>query len=147
TALTGAGMVAAIPLSVLAGRMESKKKAILPIMIISFLCISMVSVMNGHLVWPLVIIIGMFRDGYYAIIATMVIETEGIGGTYAGTATGLVWTLGAFGSFIAPPLGNSLAGIDPGLPFIFWSSMLILPLFLFYFFRDQNSIKREGLQV
>ena len=147
TALTGAGMAAAIPLSLLAGRMDSKKTAIIPIMIISFICICLMSVMNNQIVWPLVIIIGLFRDGYYAIIATMVIETEGIGGAYAGTATGVVWTLGAFGSFIAPPLGNSLASINPGMPFIFWGSMLILPLFLFYFFRDQNSIKREGLQV
>lgn len=142
TALTGAGMAAAIPLSLLVGRMKSKTTAIFPIMIISFVSICLMSIINGQLVWPLVIIIGLFRDGYYATIATMVIETEGIGGAYAGTATGVVWTLGAFGSFIAPPLGNSLAAIDPGLPFIFWGSMLILPVLIFHFFKEKRSISR-----
>lgn len=138
TALTGAGMVAAIPLSLLVGRLDSKKAIIVPIMIISFISICLMSVLNGQMVWPLVIIIGLFRDGYYAIIATMVIQTDGIGGAYAGTATGVVWTLGAFGSFIAPPIGNSLASIDPGLPFIFWGFMLTLPLLLFHFVKEQE---------
>jgi len=141
TALTGAGMLAAIPLSLLVGRLNSKKTVIIPIMLITFMSITLMSIVNGQLIWPLVIIIGLFRDGYYAILATMVIEIDGIGGAYAGTATGVVWTLGAFGSFIAPPLGNSIAAIDPGLPFIFWGAMLILPVFLFCFFKEQKLSK------
>jgi len=136
TALTGAGMVMAIPLSILAGRLNSKKPIMISTMLISLISLCLLSFVSGPLIWPLIVLVGLFRDGYYAIIATLVVETDGIGAAYAGTATGLVWTLGAFGSFIAPPLGNSFASIDPGLPFMFWGAILIIPLCLFLLMKE-----------
>jgi len=137
SSLTGAGMVMAIPLSILAGKLNSKRPVIISAMLITLISLCLLTFTNGPLVWPLVILAGFFRDGYYAIIATLVVETDGIGVTYAGTATGLVWTLGAFGSFIAPPLGNSFASIAPGLPFMFWGAILILPIYIFLFMKEQ----------
>jgi len=66
-----------------------------------------------------------------AILMSMVIEVKGVGGTYAGTAVGLVLAVSRLGNFIAPPLGNSLASLYPGLPFVFWGALaLIAPLSL-----------------
>jgi len=53
------------------------------------------------------------------------------------------------GSFAAPPLGNSLAGIHPGLPIIFWGvlALVSLPLSLMIKNRGQEkviSISHEG---
>jgi len=59
--------------------------------------------------------------------------------TVAGYSTkrwyllGLAFTFAQPGSFISPPLGNSLANLNPGLPFLFWASlsvMAIIPLLL-----------------
>lgn len=128
--LNAAGMVAALPLSLLSGRMNSRKGVLLPIMLITLICVFLLTFTKGFMVWPLVILVGLVRDGYYSIVATMAMETEGIGGTYAGTATGLIWTFGSIGTFIAPPLGNSFAGIHPGLPFAFWGAIMIAPLII-----------------
>ena len=128
--LNAAGTIAALPLSILSGKLNSRKGVLLPIMITTIICVFLLTFTKGLMVWPLVILVGLVRDGYYSIIATMAMETEGIGGTYAGTATGLIWTFGSIGTFIAPPLGNSLASIYPGLPFSFWGAIVLVPLFL-----------------
>lgn len=51
----------------------------------------------------------------------MVIETEGVGPTYAGTALGVTMALSGLGNFLAPPLGNRLAVLWPGAPFALWA--------------------------
>jgi hypothetical protein len=55
-----------------------------------------------------------------------------VGVAYAGTATGLVMVFSGIGSLLAPPLGNSLADLTPGLPFILWASMTLLALLGIY---------------
>ncbi len=67
-------------------------------------------------------------DGYMAITTTMLMETEGVGPAYSGTALGIVFTIAQIGSVISPPLGNSFAGISPGLPFVFWAILSGLAL-------------------
>ena len=75
--------------------------------------------------WDAVTIAGLVRDGFIAVPMATVIETEGVGATYAGTAIGLVTILPGLGRLIAPPLGNSLAHISPSLPFVFWMSLAV----------------------
>jgi hypothetical protein len=55
----------------------------------------------------------------------MVIETDGIGPTYTGTAWGFVMAISGIGNVIAPPLGNSLAVYGPSMPFAFWAGMAV----------------------
>jgi hypothetical protein len=45
---------------------------------------------------------------------------------------GLANTISMIGAFIAPPLGNSLASVSDGLPFIFWGILAAagIPLLL-----------------
>ena len=59
---------------------------------------------------------------------TSIMETEGVGAGYAGTAIGMVMIFGGIGNLVAPPLGNSLAGIDPAFPFIFWAALTVVGL-------------------
>jgi hypothetical protein len=68
-------------------------------------------------------------DGSMAVNLTMLLETEGVGPRDFGTATGILLTLSQFGSVISPPLGNSLASLNPGLPFIFWAALSAAALF------------------
>jgi len=68
------------------------------------------------------------RDGFMAIFTTMLIETEGIGPTYTGTAWGFAMAISGIGSVVAPPLGNSLAVYRAGAPFAFWAALAVFGL-------------------
>jgi len=84
---------------------------------------------SGIWIWLAVLMAGFVRDAFMAIYITMVIETDGVGSVYAGTATGLTLAISGIGNFIAPPLGNSLAVLWPGAPFLFWSALTLLGMF------------------
>jgi len=63
-------------------------------------------------------------DGFMALTMTAIIEEEGIGARYAGTAIGLnMSVMGLIGVF-APPIGNWLAIFGSGVPFLFWASLV-----------------------
>ena len=55
------------------------------------------------------------------MMTSSVIETEGVGPQYAGTALGVTSGISNLGAVIAPPVGNSLAGYQPAAPFAFWA--------------------------
>jgi len=127
-ACNAAGMIGAIPLSLLAGRLGIRKGMLLMTLVTTFVCVSLLSVIDNAWVWLLMILIGLVRDVYFAVVVTMIMEMKGIGSAYAGSATGMVWSFGSMGYFIAPPLGNSLASIAPGMPFIFWAGLVFVSI-------------------
>ena len=145
-------MLMVIPFALLSDRFGSRKK----FLIVAALGISMgfglLSVVAGTLIWFSVILSGMFRDGFMGIFMTTVIETEGVGSTYAGTATGFTLVFLQIGNVISPPIGNSLASIAPSLPFALWASLAVLGLACFYFVKEtgagvQQMIPVEGQPV
>ena len=69
-----------------------------------------------------VLLVGFVRDGFMAILLTMIIEVDGVGPAYAGTAMGFVMALSGIANTIAPPLGNRLADSFPSAPFILWAA-------------------------
>jgi len=90
------------------------------------------------MVWVAVVIAGLVRDGFMAVFMTTIIETKGVGPAYAGTAIGLVTAFSGMGNLIAPPLGNSLAGLAPGLPFVFWAALAMLGLVGLYMAKESR---------
>jgi len=123
TAFHGASMIASIPIALLSDKCGSRKVPIFAALLMTTIGVGVLSVVNGPLVWPSVIIAGIVRDGFMAIFVATVIETKGIGAAYAGTALGLALTLSQLGSIISPLIGNSLATINPRLAFIFWAAL------------------------
>jgi MFS family permease len=121
-------MVFVLPIALGSDKLGSRKKVLMAAGFMIILGMGLLSIADGILVWIAVCIAGMVRDGFMAVFLTSVIETEGVGVVYAGTATGMVMVFGGIGNLISPALGNSLAGIDPGLPFVFWASMTGLGL-------------------
>ena len=111
--------------------------------IITVICVGLLSVFRGAAVWPLAILMGIVREGLFAGVITMGMETKGIGAEYSGTALGLMWTLAHLGNFFSPPLGNRLAVINPSLAFIFWSAMALMSLLVFHFAEETGWTKRE----
>jgi MFS family permease len=118
-------MISVIPLALWSDKLGSRKKVLMVATLMIIIGVGLLSVVEGFMVWVAVILAGFVRDGFMAIFMTMVIETEGVGAAYAGTAIGLVMSFLGVGSLIAPPLGNSLAGIAVGFPFLFWMAMAV----------------------
>ena len=124
----GVSMACVIPLALGSDKLGSRKKVLMAAALMIVSGQSLLSIAGGSLVWGAVMMAGFVRDGFMAIFMTMVIETEGVGSEYAGTAIGLVMSCAALGNMLAPPLGNSLASISPNLPFLFWAGLALLGL-------------------
>jgi MFS family permease len=129
----GVSLVFTIPIALLSDRLGSRRGILLVATVMTTVGVGFLSIAHGMMIWVLVLLTGIFRDGYMAVFMTMVIETEGIGAKYAGTAMGMIVILYRFGGFVSPPLGNSLAAIDLGLPFIFWAASATLAFLGLYF--------------
>ena len=123
-----ASMVLVIPIALSSDRLGSRRPVLIAAALLVMTGIGLVSVVEGVLIWGAVMMAGMVRDGFMAVFFTTTIETEGIGPAFAGTATGFVMIFSGVGSLIAPTLGNSLASLSAGLPFIFWAGMALAGL-------------------
>lgn len=133
-----ASLICVIPIALWSDRLGSRKRILIGAALMVMIGIGLLSMVDGLLVWIAVIMAGLVRDGFMAVFLTMIVETEGVGPAYAGSATGLVMVFSSIGSVIAPPLGNSLAKIDPGLPFAFWASMVLAGFFGIYAAREEG---------
>ncbi len=116
-------LICVIPIAFLSDKLSTRKKILAAAGLMIALGIGSLSFVDGALVWVAVGMAGMVRDGFMAVFMTAIIETEGVGIMYAGTATGMVMIFSGVGNLLAPPLGNSLAAIAPGLPFLFWAAL------------------------
>jgi NNP family nitrate/nitrite transporter-like MFS transporter len=117
-----------VPLTSLSDKIGSRKLILYMGVIANTVSLSLIPVVDGAAIWVLMVISGIFMDGFMAINTTILLETEGVGTKYSGTALGLIFTVGHIGSVSSPPIGNSFGGIDPGLPFTFWAVLSILGL-------------------
>lgn len=125
--------ICVIPLSLLSDRIGSRRTIMFIALITAVFGVGLLPIVDGLTLWALVLAVGMFWDVFMAVTITLVQKRKEVGPKYSGTALGLAFTFAQLGSFISPPLGNSLANLNPGLPFLFWASlsvMAIIPLFL-----------------
>lgn len=132
----GISMLAAIPIATLSDRIGSRKAILLTGSLMFALGMGLLSFVEGSMVWAAVIIAGIFRDGFMAILMTSIMETKGVGPARAGTAMGLVSVLSSMGQLFAPILGNSIAAIRPGLPFAFWAALAAAAFVSFTFIKE-----------
>jgi MFS family permease len=121
-----ASLFCVIPIALWSDRLGSRKKILIGAALSIIIGIGLLTLVNGAMVWVAVVMAGFVRDGFMAVFMTMIIETDGVGTVYAGTATGLVMVFSGIGNLVAPPLGNSLAGIAPSLPFLFWAALAVV---------------------
>jgi len=134
----GASMVFVIPLALLSDRLGKRK----PFFVIATLTLAMgvgvLTYMQGDIIWGLVMVVGLFRDGFMAILVTAIIELEGIGSKYSGTAVGLALFLSAIGSIFSPPIGNSFAEWNLSAPFLFWAGLAALAFLAVNFIKEKT---------
>ena len=121
-----ASLICVIPIALWSDRLGSRKPVLMATALIIVTGVGLLSFVGGMMVWVAVGMAGLVRDGFMGVFTTAILEVEGVGATYAGTATGLVMVFSGLGRLVAPPLGNSLASITPGLPFAFWAALAAL---------------------
>jgi cyanate permease len=135
----GVSMLFAIPFAFWSDRLGSRKRALMAATLLTIIGCGLLSFVDGKMVWVAVIITGLVRDGFMAVFITMIIEIRDIGADYAGTAIGLVLSFVGLGNLIAPPIGNSLAAIAPGLPFLCWTVLAATGLIGLSFIKEEKT--------
>jgi MFS family permease len=133
-------MIFVLPIALWSDRLGSRKRLLFIAGLMIASGAGLLSFASGGLIWLAVLMAGFVRDAFMAIFLTMVIETEGVGPTYAGTATGFTMAISGIGNVLAPPLGNSLAVFWPGAPFAFWAGLVIFGIFCLSLVRKDNLI-------
>lgn len=139
-ALNAAGTVAAIPLTLLSDKLGKRKAVLVPGVIITVIGVGALSVITGPVAWLPAILIGGVRDMIWAMAATMIVETDGVGLAYSGTAVGIVHMFTRIGYTISPPIGNSLETLHPGLAFVFWAGLAVVSLLGFAFVKETGRV-------
>jgi len=117
-----ASMIFVMPIALWSDRMKSRKGLLLSASILVMVGTALLTIATDYWVWVAVLLVGFVRDGFMAILLTMIIEVDGVGPAYAGTAMGFVMALSGIANTIAPPLGNRLADSFPSAPFILWAA-------------------------
>jgi len=140
----GVSLVATVPIALLSDRLRSRHTILVGASLMIAVGVGMLSVADGAMVWVAVILAGIVRDGYMAVFMTSVMEIEGVGAAYAGTAIGLVSVFSSVGRVVSPPLGNGLAGISLSLPFLFWAALGGVGFAAFWFLPSGTSPARYG---
>jgi cyanate permease len=135
----GVSMICTIPFAFWSDRLGSRRRVLLMATIMIMAGGTLLAVFGGPLVWVAVSLTGSVFGGFMAVLITMIIEIRGIGAAYAGTAVGLVLSFSGLGSLLAPPLGNSLAGIAPGLPFLCWTVLAIIGFLSLYCIKEKRT--------
>lgn len=123
-------LVFTLPIALGSDRLGSRKRVLLVALVAVMLGIGALGLVSGSAVWGAVVLAGFVRDGFMAIFMTAVVEVKGVGPRYAGTATGFVILFANLGNLLAPPIGNALADVGPGVPFLFWAGLALAALII-----------------
>jgi len=132
TVFSGIGVIGVIPMVLYSDKIGSRRMVMFFGIIILALSIGLIPFVSTTGVWMLLLIGGLLRAGVAALGNTLIFEIKGVGGTYGGTAIGLTNSLGMVGSFVSPPIGNSLTAFTGDMPLFFWALLALgaLPLLL-----------------
>jgi len=139
TVFSALSTLGVIPMALLSAKVGLRKAILFPVLIVTIVGVALLPVVGSAMVWVIMIVVGVARDGFMAVALTISTETEGVGVVYAGTAMGLTQTLMNVGALSSPALGNSLA--DPAnpaspYPFFLWAAFGLLALIAFCFVKE-----------
>ncbi len=121
-------LLCVLPIALGSDRLGARKHLLLGMAVLIATGIGALSFLQGGAIWGAVILAGFVRDGFMAILNTAVFETRGVDQASSGTAMGFSMMFIGLGALLAPPLGNSLAAVAPGAPFLFWSGLSLFGL-------------------
>jgi NNP family nitrate/nitrite transporter-like MFS transporter len=138
TVFNGVSSLGVIPMVLLSDKIGSRKAVVVISIASTVLSIGLLPLVNTMGIWVLIIACGFLRSGASALFNVMIFEIKGVGSTFGGTAIGLANTVSMVGAFLAPPLGNSLADINQGYPFFFWSGLAAISLPMLFLIKNRT---------
>jgi len=133
-------MFFAIPIALLSDRVRSRRGILMAAALLIGIGTGLLGFASGVLISLAVLLAGISRDGFMAITMTAIIEEKGIGARFAGTAIGLNMSIMGVAGVFAPPMGNWLVKFGTGIPFLFWTSLMLLG-FMGYFFMQRSAVE------
>jgi cyanate permease len=146
-------LTAVIPLSILSDRFHWRRGFLIVAALILSTGISSLTFVEGALIVLVVAATGFVFDACMAILNASVLEVDGVGHVYAGTALGFATMIRNLGITLSPPVGNSLAAFGLNIPFLFWGGMGLVSVFMFVFMlrrgtapvpKDQPLMQEQG---
>ena len=126
-------LTAVVPLSILSDRLRLRRGFLIFGALVLSVGIGLLSVVDGAVVVLLIAATGCVFDSFMAILNASVLEVEGLSELYAGTAIGFATTIRYLGGTFSPPVGNGLATLGYGVPFLFWGGMGLFAVIMFAF--------------
>jgi MFS family permease len=138
TIVSAATLVGAIPMVLLSNRLKSPRPVLILSVIMLALGLALQPFVKGEAVFVLLVCTSFLRSSALALFNTLLYQIKEVGVTYGGTALGLAQALSMVCCFAAPPLGNSLSSVDPGMPFILWAILPAVSLPLFLLLREKH---------
>ncbi len=124
--LNGVSMICILPIMFWTDRLKNKRPALMVMICLIAAGSALLGIAGGWATWAELAMIGIVGSGTTALLITIVIESPGVGPVLAGTATGFVMFFFYVGNLLAPPIGNRLAEISAGTPFLFWGGLAAL---------------------
>lgn len=140
-------MFFAIPITILSDRVRSRRGVLIGAALLMVIGTALLGFASGVLISLAVLMAGISRDGFMALTMTAIIEEKEIGARFAGTAIGLSISLMGVAGVFAPPAGNWLAKLGPGVPFLFWASLVFLGLAGYFFMQRTVAVSVSSNQA
>ena len=119
-------LLGTIPIALLSDKLGKRQSILMICGLLLGVGVGSLALTTGVLVWVVVMVAGIGRDGFMSLLMTTVTELKGVGAALTGTAGGLVHVIMRVGMTLAPPIGNSLADYNPAYPFLFWAGLALL---------------------
>ena len=125
-------MLFTIPVALLSDRLGNRRGVLTVAAVLILAGTGLLGVVGGILIPGAVLMAGLSRDGFMAITMTAITELKGIGARFAGTAIGLNLSVMGIANVLSPPVGNWMVRFGPGVPFLFWASLVIVSLVCYF---------------
>jgi cyanate permease len=127
-----------VPLAFLSDRLGKRKPILITAAFVTTIGVGSLYFAQGNIIWPIVMMTGLFRDGFIAVFFATVMESRSVGKYLSGTAVGLTLVLSSVAGLLSPPIGNSMAKINPSFPFLFWAGLALVSTLGFIWLKDDK---------
>lgn len=137
TILIGMTAISSIPMAIISDRLGSRKAVLVPSLFLAAVTLGAIPFFDGPAVWVLIVLNGLLRGSMFPLLNSLVVEQEGVGARYAGTAIGVVLSLGMVGGSFTPPLGGAIADVyGEGAALLTWAAISMVSLAGFFFVKE-----------
>jgi NNP family nitrate/nitrite transporter-like MFS transporter len=137
TVLIGMTAISSIPMGIISDRLGSRKTVLVPSFFLVAVTLGAIPFFNGTAVWVLIVVNGLLRGSMFPLLNSLVVEQEGVGARYAGTAIGVVLSLGMLGGSFTPPLGGAIADVyGGGAALLTWAAISMISLAGLFFVKE-----------